>query len=427
MGLCYGMKLTISSSSSSAASKTISSSSSSAASNSHGLLAGCNKKAFGDGNSSLTVFSFAELKEATKNFRADAQVGEGGFGYVYKGVLHGKQPSERTKTIIAVKRLKQSPAQAYREWLREIDFLGRLSHPNLVKLLGFCQEDENLALVYEYLPMGSLENQLFRKGSTAHLPWDVRLKVAVRAARGLAFLHSLERQIIFRDFKSSNIILDGSYTSKLSDFGLVKSGPREGTSHVSTRDENLALVYEFVPKGSLNNHLFRRGSTAHLPWDVSLKTAVGAARGLAFLHCSERKLIYRDFKTSNILLDVLHGQTHGLWIETGHLYVKSDVYGFGVVLLEILTGLTVLDQRRPAGRENLVGWVRSLLPSKRNLKTIMNSRLEGKYYTDCAFQIAQLALKCLQSTPNERPSMTEVVEELESIEDSNANRIPQDA
>ncbi|XP_056168574.1 probable serine/threonine-protein kinase PIX13 isoform X2 [Syzygium oleosum] len=218
---------------------TVSSSSSSAASSSHDLVAAGDNQAFGDGevlaDPNLTVFSFAELKEATKNFGRDTVIGEGGFGYVHKGVLRGKEESGRTETIIAVKRLKPDSVQGYTEWRREIDFLGRLSHPNLVKLLGFCQEDENLALVYEYLPMGSLENQLFRKGSTAHLPWDVRLKVAVGAARGLAFLHSFERQIIFRDFKSSNIILDGSYTVKLSDFGLVKSGPREGMSHVSTR------------------------------------------------------------------------------------------------------------------------------------------------------------------------------------------------
>ncbi|KAK3418351.1 hypothetical protein EUGRSUZ_H04308 [Eucalyptus grandis] len=157
--------------------------------------------------------------------------GEQPYGSSETTVLPGKQ----ARTIIAVKILNRNGTQGYREWLREIDFLGRLSHPNLAKLLGFCQEDGNLALVYEFMPMGSLEKQLFRKGSADHLSWDVRLKIAVGAARGLAFLHNFERQIIFRDFKSSNILLDESYTAKLTDFGLVRSGPSEGKSHVTTQ------------------------------------------------------------------------------------------------------------------------------------------------------------------------------------------------
>ncbi|KAK3418345.1 hypothetical protein EUGRSUZ_H04300 [Eucalyptus grandis] len=285
--------------------------------------------AFGDGKilaePNLTVFRFAELKEATEDFRADALVGEGGFCYVYKGMLQGKQRSGRTKTIIAVKTLNPHGFQGHREWETEIQLLGRMSHPNLVKLLGYSKEDGKLALVYEFTPKGSLNNHLFRKGSTAHLPWDVRLKIVVGAARGLAFLHN-SCKMIHRDFNTSNILLDGSYTARLQVFGLVKSGPLEGESHVST-------------------------------------CVVGT-----------------------------YGYAAPEYIATGHLYVKSDVYSFGVTTLS----------------------------SKRKLKTIMDSRLEDDYSMDSAFQIAQLALKCLQRTPYKRPSMTEVVEELESIEAASA-------
>lgn len=101
---------------------------------------------------------------------------------------------------------------------------------------------------------------------------------------------------------------------------------------------------------------------------------------------------------------------------TGHLYVKSDVYGFGVVLLEMLTGLRALDTRRPSGKQNLVDWAKPSLSSKRKLKTIMDSRVEGQYSSKAALEAAQLTLKCLGSDPKSRPSMKEVVEVLEKIE-----------
>ncbi|KAK2632524.1 hypothetical protein EUGRSUZ_L01438 [Eucalyptus grandis] len=149
-------------------------------------------------------------------------------------MLHGKQQSGNTWTIIAVKILNQGGTRGYREWQREIAFIEKISHPNLAKLLGYCHDDQNLALVYEFMPMGSLENQLFRRGSAGSLPWNVRLKVMVGAARGLAFLHS-SCNMIHRDIKPANILLDQSYVAKLSDFGLVRSGPPQDKSHVTTQ------------------------------------------------------------------------------------------------------------------------------------------------------------------------------------------------
>ncbi|KAK3418344.1 hypothetical protein EUGRSUZ_H04299 [Eucalyptus grandis] len=264
MGVCYGTPVfptpSFTSYLKSGIKSTISSSSSSAAGNSHDLVGAHNNQAFRDGEilaePNLAVFSFVELKKATKNFRADSLHGEGGFGYVYKGMLHGRQQSGRTKTIIAVKRLKQHSVQGYGEWLCdsiarneeikqiEVNSLpSMLSHPNLAKLLGYCRKDENLALVYEFMPKGSLDKHLFRKGSTAHLPWDVRVKIAVGAARGLAFLRSSEKKLIHGYFKTSKILLDESYLAKLTDFGLVRSGHQEDGTHVTcayAAPENLA-------------------------------------------------------------------------------------------------------------------------------------------------------------------------------------------
>ncbi|KAH0677554.1 hypothetical protein KY285_025355 [Solanum tuberosum] len=127
-----------------------------------------------------------------------------------------------------------STSKLEEELKAEVNFLGDLVHPNLVKLIGYCIEDDQRLLVYEFMPRGSLENHLFRRSMP--LPWSIRMKIAVGAAKGLAFLHEeAERPVIYRDFKTSNILLDADYNAKLSDFGLAKDGPEGDKTHVSTR------------------------------------------------------------------------------------------------------------------------------------------------------------------------------------------------
>ncbi|GMQ07743.1 hypothetical protein CsSME_00051815 [Camellia sinensis var. sinensis] len=157
----------------------------------------------------LLQFTFQELKSATGNFRADSILGEGGFGYVFKGWIeeNGTVPAKpRSRMTVAVKSLKPDGLQGHREWVAEVDFLGQLHHPNLVKLVGYCIEDDQRLLVYEFMTCGSLENHLFRR--TIPLHWSNRIKIALGAAKGLAFLHSGPKPVIYRDFKTSNILLD---------------------------------------------------------------------------------------------------------------------------------------------------------------------------------------------------------------------------
>ncbi|KAG4946587.1 hypothetical protein AAZX31_15G169800 [Glycine max] len=182
----------------------------------------------------LHVFSLAELKIITQQFSSSNFLGEGGFGPVHKGFIDDKLRHGLKAQPVAVKLLDLDGSQGHKEWLTEVVFLGQLRHPHLVKLIGYCCEEEHRVLVYEYLPRGSLENQLFRRFS-ASLSWSTRMKIAVGAAKGLAFLHEAEKPVIYRDFKASNILLGSDYNAKLSDFGLAKDGPEGDDTHVSTR------------------------------------------------------------------------------------------------------------------------------------------------------------------------------------------------
>ncbi|KAI8562606.1 hypothetical protein RHMOL_Rhmol03G0047800 [Rhododendron molle] len=299
----------------------------------------------------LRIFTYAELKRATRNFRPDSVLGEGRFGTVFKGWVDGETlvPSKPGVGMpIAVK--KSNPVGLYglKELQAAVEFLGKFSHPNLVKLLGYCWEDEQFLLILEYMGKGSLETLLFRKVGKP-IPWDTRLNIATGAAQGLAFLHTMEKKVIYRDFKASKILLDEDFNAKLSDLGLATWGPADSDTHVTT-------------------------------------SVIGT-----------------------------YGYADPEYIATGHLYVKSDVYSFGVVLLELLTGLRVVDVMQTKGAHNLTDWAKRSLVNKRKLTRIMDPRLENQYPPKAAFQAAVVVLKCLESDPRSRPPMEEVLVTLRHI------------
>ncbi|KAL5582385.1 hypothetical protein UlMin_014827 [Ulmus minor] len=302
--------------------------------------------------SQLRKFAFNDLKLATRNFRPESLLGEGGFGCVFKGWIeeNGTAPVKPgTGLTVAVKTLNHDGLQGHKEWLAEINFLGDLIHPNLVKLIGYCIEEDQRLLVYEFLPRGSLDNHLFRKGSLP-LPWSIRMKIAVGAAKGLAFLHEeVQKPVIYRDFKTSNILLDADYNAKLSDFGLAKDGPAGDKTHVSTR-------------------------------------VLGT-----------------------------YGYAAPEYVMTGHLTSKNDVYSFGVVLLEMLTGRRSVDKSRPNGEHNLVEWARPLLGDKRKFYRLMDARFEGHFSIKGAQKALEVAAHCLSRDPKARPLMSEVVEALKPL------------
>ncbi|KAJ0977952.1 hypothetical protein J5N97_013426 [Dioscorea zingiberensis] len=297
----------------------------------------------------LKSFTLNDLKNASKNFRPEYLLGEGGFGCVFKGWM-----DENTLTparagagfVVAIKKLKRESFQGHKEWLAEMTYLGQLHHENLVKLIGYCSEGDNRLLVYEYMPKGSLENHLFRRG-TQLIPWSTRVNIAIDVARGLSFLHSLEIQVIYRDLKASNVLLDSEFNAKLSDFGLARDGPTGDKTHVSTK--------------------------------------VVGTRGYAAPE----------------------------YIATGRLNLKSDVYSFGVLILELLSGRRAVDGSRGSSEEMLVDWAKPFLNDRRKMFRIMDTRLEGQYSKIGAQALATLALQCLHVEPRNRPDVIEVLSTLQ--------------
>uniref|UniRef100_A0A0E0NMX5 Protein kinase domain-containing protein n=1 Tax=Oryza rufipogon TaxID=4529 RepID=A0A0E0NMX5_ORYRU len=340
---------------------------------------------FTDRPSNLRVFSFSELKNATRNFSRSLMVGEGGFGCVYRGVIkNSDEPTERTE--IAVKQLNRKGLQAsyfsselYRlqafnahsnflllgqkEWLTELNVLGIVEHPNLVKLIGYCAEDDERGvqrlLVYEYMPNGSVDDHLSSR-SNSTLSWPMRLKVALDAARGLMYLHEeMEFQVIFRDLKTSNILLDENWNAKLSDFGLARHGPSEGLTHVST-----AIV------GTL-------------------------------------------------------GYAAPEYMQTGRLTAKSDIWGYGVLLYELITGRRPIDRNRPKGEQKLLDWVKPYISDIKRFPIIIDPRLEGHYNLKSMTKLASVANRCLVRLPKSRPKMSEVYEMVQKIVASIETGTPQ--
>ncbi|PIM97832.1 Serine/threonine protein kinase [Handroanthus impetiginosus] len=163
-------------------------------------------------------FTFRELATATKNFRQECLLGEGGFGRVFKGTL---APSGQ---IVAVRQLDWNGIQGNKEFVVEVSELSFLQHPNLVKIIGYCADGDQRLLVYEYLPSGPLKNHLFDlPAGKKPLNWSTRMKIALGIAEGLEYLHEkVDPPIIYRDLKSSNILLDEGNNPKLSEYGLAK-------------------------------------------------------------------------------------------------------------------------------------------------------------------------------------------------------------
>ncbi|WOL12548.1 hypothetical protein Cni_G21315 [Canna indica] len=303
------------------------------------------RKEASNGSIAAQTFTFRELASATKNFRPDNLLGEGGFGRVYKGSL------EKTGQLVAVKQLDRSGLQGNREFLVEVLMLSLLHHQNLVKLIGYCADGAQRLLVYEFMPLGSLEDHLLGIAPDQKpLSWNNRMKIAFDAAKGLEYLHEKANPpIIFRDLKSSNILLDENYEAKLSDFGLAKLGPVGDKLQGSSR-------------------------------------VMGT-----YGYCAPE------------------------YARSGDLTLKSDVYSFGVVLLELITGRRAIDTTKPIKEQNLVAWAQPLFKDKRSYGKLADPLLEGGYPEIGLNEAVAVAAMCLQEEATVRPFMIDIVATLSHI------------
>ncbi|KAM7470163.1 hypothetical protein LguiA_008346 [Lonicera macranthoides] len=285
------------------------------------------------------AFSFEELKKYTNNFSETNNIGSGGNGMVYRGNLPNGQ-------LIAIKRAVQGSTQGALEFKTEIELLSRVHHKNVVSLVGFCFEQGEQMLVYEYIPNGTLKDSL--SGNTGiRLDWARRLRIAIGAARGLQYLHDLANPpIIHRDIKSNNILLDERLNAKVADFGLSKPMSDSMKGHVTTQ----------------------------------VKGTIG----------------YLDPE----------------YYMTQQLTEKSDVYSFGVVLLELITARPPIHQGKYIVRE-----VRQSMDKEKdlyNLQGVLDPRI-GQF-TDLRGleKFVDVSMRCVEEAGAHRPGMSEVVKEIEN-------------
>ncbi|KAE8714687.1 Proline-rich receptor-like protein kinase PERK2 [Hibiscus syriacus] len=309
---------------------------------------------------SLGTFTYEDLALATDNFSDSNLIGQGGFGYVHKGVL-------KDGKVVAIKQLKAGSGQGEREFQAEVDIISRVHHKHLVSLVGYCIVGVRWLLVYDFVPNNSLEFHLHgivnRREERSVMNWSTRMKIALGAAKGLAYLHEdCKPKIIHRDIKAANILPDESFEARVADFGLAKSSLDTDT-HVSTR-------------------------------------VMGTFGYMAPEYAS-----------------------------SGKLTEKSDVFSFGVVLLELITGRRPVDKTQPFVDDSIVDWAWPFLSQALehgNFDAFVDSRLK-EYDSNEMTRMIACAAAYVRHSARSRPRMSQVVRALEgniSLDDLNEGITP---
>lgn len=308
----------------------------------------------GDKHINAQIFTFRELATATKNFRQECLLGEGGFGRVYKGTI---KPSGK---LVAIKQLDRNNLHDNKEFLAEVLALSLLHHPNLVNLIGYCADGDQRLLVFEYMPGGKLEDHILDVGpEKTPLDWFTRIKIAFGIATGLEYLHETANPpIIYRDLKSANVLLDDDLNPKLSDFGVAKDGQDGDKTHVSSR-------------------------------------VIGT-----------------------------YGYSAPEYTRAGQLTLKSDIYSYGVVLLELITGRRAIDTQRPNDEQNLVSWAQPFFRDPKRFPDLADPLLNRQFPEKDLNQIVAIAAMCLQEEASARPLISDVVTTLSFLSTTPSKCIP---
>lgn len=297
----------------------------------------------------LRKLKFSQLIEATNGFSAASLIGYGGFGEVFKASL-------KDGSSVAIKKLIRLSCQGDREFMAEMETLGKIKHRNLVPLLGYCKIGEERLLVYEFMEFGSLEEMLHGRAKTRDrriLTWEERKKIARGAAKGLCFLHhNCIPHIIHRDMKSSNVLLDHEMEARVSDFGMARL--------ISALDTHLSVST-------------LAGTPGYVPPEY-----------------------YQSFRCT----------------------ARGDVYSFGVVLLELVTGKRPTD-KEDFGDTNLVGWVKmKVRKGMEVIDPELLSATKGTDEADEVKEMVrylEITLQCVDDFPSKRPNMLQVVAMLRQL------------
>ncbi|XP_060168219.1 probable receptor-like protein kinase At1g49730 isoform X1 [Lycium barbarum] len=289
-------------------------------------------KRFQEGTASIfNKYSYKETKKATNDF--STTIGQGGFGTVYKAEF-------KDGSVVAVKRMNKVSEQAEDEFCREIELLARLHHRHLVALRGFCIERHERFLMYEYMPNGSLNDQLHDPGRTP-LSWRTRIQIAIDVANALEYLHFYcDPPLCHRDIKSSNILLDENFVAKVADFGLA--------------------------------HASKDGSICFEPVNTDIKGTPG----------------YMDPE----------------YVITQELTEKSDVYSYGVVLLELITSRQAIQDNK-----NLIEWAETFLISESRITELVDPNIGDSYDFDQLQTLLAIVRWCTQREGRARPSIKQVL------------------
>ncbi|XP_008230137.1 PREDICTED: G-type lectin S-receptor-like serine/threonine-protein kinase At4g27290 isoform X1 [Prunus mume] len=291
----------------------------------------------------LPLFSLKRVLAATNNFSVANKLGEGGFGPVYKGVLLENQE-------VAIKRLSKKSAQGHQEFMNELKLIAKLQHTNLVRLLGCCIEEEELILIYEFMPNRSLDKLLFAPSNNTELDWGRRFRIIEGIAQGLLYIHKYSRlKIIHRDLKASNVLLDGAMNPKISDFGMAK--------------------------------IFEINQT-----EANTNRVVGT-----------------------------YGYMSPEYARYGHFSEKLDVFSFGVLLLEIVSGKRNAAFYRFEHSPTLAGWAWELWKEGRGMEVI-DASVRETCPPDEALKCIHVGFLCVQEAPADRPTMSSVIRMLQANE-----------
>lgn len=295
---------------------------------------------------SLLQISMSELVAATNNFESDRIIGDGGFGVVYRAELHSGA------TTVAVKKLSPDAFQGIREFRAEMETLGKLRHPNIVKMLGYCVSGSDRILIYEFVERGSLDEWLYETTpSRPPLSWETRVRVVKGVANGLGYLHGLDRPIVHRDIKAGNVLLDLGFEAHIADFGLART--IEGVdAHKSTQ---------------------AAGTMGYMPPEY--KVGVTVAK------------------------------------------VEGDVYSFGVLMLEVVTGRRPSWPMREDGGEEvwLVEWARKMVAEGKEVEVLDESIPRDGLRAAEVAEFFEIACLCTSEKPKERPPIGKVIARLNQI------------